>query len=356
MEDMYPKIVEILEKGRPLVLATLVRLTGSAPRGVGTQCLILADGCLEGTIGGGILEARVQQEGQRVLEARKPLRVTFVLRGKDVAETEMICGGDAEVFLEPLFPENREVVEIFKRASLIRQEGGRGVLATLIDEKGWCKGGVPRLLMEPGGRELGAFPGFEEIAKHCAEAVPAQLRAGKPKRYTFKDKSGRPIEVFLETVVFEPMLYIFGGGHVSQKIVPLAAGVGFKVVVIDDREAFAEPGLFQGADEVRCVPFDGAFGHLDVKEDAFLVIVTRGHLHDKTVLQQCLEAKATYIGMIGSLRKIAIIYEKLVEEGAAEEDLKRVHAPIGLDIGAETPAEIAVSIVAELIKVRAGRA
>ena len=139
MEDMYPKIVEILEAGQPLVLATLIRLTGSAPRGVGTQCLILADGSLEGTIGGGILEARVQQEGQRVLEAREPLRVTYVLRGKDVAETEMICGGDAEVFLEPLFPENQEVIEIFKRASPMRQEGGRAVLATLIDEKGWLE-------------------------------------------------------------------------------------------------------------------------------------------------------------------------------------------------------------------------
>jgi len=356
MEDIYPRIVELLEEGCPLVLATLIRLTGSAPRGVGTQCLILEEGSLEGTIGGGILEARVQKEGQRIFKTRKPSRIPFVFRGKDVAETEMICGGDAEVFFEPLFPENRELIEIFKRAAFISQGGGRGVLVTLIDEKGWTERGVSRLLLEPDGRETGSFSGFEEIGKHCAEAVPSLLRMRKPEIDIFKDKTGRPLEVFLETVVFEPMLYIFGGGHVSQKIVPLAAGIGFKVVVIDDREAFADPGLFPGTAETRCLPFDGVVDLLDVREDSYLVIVTRGHLHDKTVLQQCLKTDATYIGMIGSRRKIAIIYEKLLEEGAGEEEIKRVHAPIGLDIGAETPAEIAVSIVAELIKVRAGSA
>ena len=180
MDDIYPRIVDLLEKGRPLVLATLVRLSGSAPRGVGTQCLVMEDGALEGTIGGGLLEARVQKEAQRVFKTRKPLRVPFVLRGKELAESEMICGGDVEVFLEFLFPENRELIEIFDRAVSIRQEGGRGVLATLIDEKGWNERGAPRLLLAPDEREVGSLPGFEDIAKHCAESVPSLLRTRKP--------------------------------------------------------------------------------------------------------------------------------------------------------------------------------
>jgi xanthine dehydrogenase accessory factor len=150
------------------------------------------------------------------------------------------------------------------------------------------------------------------------------------------------------------VLYVFGAGHVSRHIVPLAVTVDFKVVVIDDREEFADVCHFPDAKEVRQCLFEGVMESLAVDESSFLVIVTRGHMHDKNVLAQALRSKAGYIGMIGSDRKRKIIYEKLLEEGFTEEDLSRVHSPIGIDIGAETPEEIAISIVGELIKVRAG--
>lgn len=353
MEDIYSKILEFFETGHMLVLATLIRLRGSAPRGVGTKCLILEDGSLEGTIGGGLLEARVLKEARKVFETRRPRRLPMVFRGEDVAQTEMLCGGEAEVFLEPLFPENREHFEIVQRTEEIRQEGGRGLLASVIHETAWGDQGVPRMLLEPNGRSRGASSGMEEIFNQCREAVPSLLRMRKPGIHVFEGHGGRKVEVFLEPVVFEPPLYIFGGGHVSRQIVPLAAGVGFKVTVIDDRPEFTDPALFPGASETKCRPFEGVLDHLPVAEGAYLVIVTRGHLYDKVVLQQCLKTDATYIGMIGSQRKIDMIYEKLLEEGFSEEDIRRVHAPIGLDIGAETPEEIAVSIVAELIKARA---
>jgi len=129
--------------------------------------------------------------------------------------------------------------------------------------------------------------------------------------------------------------------------------VGFPVVVVDDREEFADAGQFPEAREVRCMPFGGVMARLPVDVHAFVVIVTRGHLYDKEVLGQALRTEARYIGMIGSRRKRDLIYKRLLEEGFTEEDLARVHSPIGLDIGAETPEEIAVSIVAELIDVRA---
>ena len=125
--------------------------------------------------------------------------------------------------------------------------------------------------------------------------------------------------------------------------------------VIDDRPEFADPVKFPDAAKVHQLPFEGVLGKIPVDESSYLVIVTRGHIHDKTVLEQCLRTKAKYIGMIGSRRKKAMIYEKLLEEGFTKSDLDRVHAPIGLNIGAETPEEIAVSIVAELIQVRAGK-
>jgi xanthine dehydrogenase accessory factor len=124
-------------------------------------------------------------------------------------------------------------------------------------------------------------------------------------------------------------------------------------VVIDDRKEFADPGFFPEAKEIRCIPFEGAMERLAIDKSSFVVIVTRGHMHDKTVLTQSLKTGSRYIGMIGSRRKRDIIYEKLLEEGFMQQDIDRVYSPIGLDIGAETPEEIAVSIVAELIKVRA---
>jgi xanthine dehydrogenase accessory factor len=151
-----------------------------------------------------------------------------------------------------------------------------------------------------------------------------------------------------------PILYVFGAGHVSRQIVPLAAHVGFKVVVTDDRQDFADAARFPAAREVLHLPYEDVLSGFTVDEASYVVIVTRGHTHDKEVLAQALKTKAKYIGMIGSKRKRNIIYGKLLDEGFTEEDLRRVHSPIGLEIKAETPEEIAVSIVAELIQERAG--
>jgi xanthine dehydrogenase accessory factor len=150
-----------------------------------------------------------------------------------------------------------------------------------------------------------------------------------------------------------PVLYVFGGGHVSLQIVPMAALVGFNVVVIDDRPEFADPRKFPEAMSVHEYPFEGVFDRLPIDQSSYIVIVTRGHLHDRTVVMQALKTQARYIGMMGSRRKKAIVYKKLLEEGFTQADLDRIYSPIGIGIEAETPEELAVSIVAELIKVRA---
>jgi xanthine dehydrogenase accessory factor len=150
-------------------------------------------------------------------------------------------------------------------------------------------------------------------------------------------------------------MYIFGGGHVSRRIVPLASLVDFSVEVIDDRPEFCMPEDFPEADAVHHLAFEEVMNNLSVDEFSYLVIVTRGHIHDKTVLSQALRTNARYVGMIGSRRKKEIVFKALLEEGFTREDLARVYSPIGLDIGAQTPAEIGVSIVAELIAVRAGK-
>jgi xanthine dehydrogenase accessory factor len=164
-------------------------------------------------------------------------------------------------------------------------------------------------------------------------------------------------DLFLvEPLCHQGTVVIFGAGHIGQKLAPLTKLVGFNTVVLDDRAEFANRERFDSADEVLVVDsFDQALKDLDIDGDSYLVIVTRGHTHDKTVLSHALRSGAGYIGMIGSRRKRDAIYAALEMEGVSPGELQRVHCPIGLNIGAETPEEIAVCIVAELIQERAGK-
>jgi xanthine dehydrogenase accessory factor len=205
----------------------------------------------------------------------------------------------------------------------------------------WC-------LVHNGSVTLGTFP--------CPASLIAYLtceaaKAKQPLAVTVEDK-----RFFVEPTVLPGTVYLFGAGHVSRPVAELASLVDFQTVVIDDRDEFANAERFPRADRVIVAPSSHqSFEGLEIDRDSYLVIVTRGHLHDKTVLEQALKTDAGYIGMIGSRRKRDLIYQELLTKGFSQKDLGRVHAPIGLAIGAETPEEIAVSIVAELIQVRAGR-
>jgi xanthine dehydrogenase accessory factor len=354
MEDIYTKIVALLKKNRFSVLATMIRQTGAAPRHAGTKFLIMEDGSFVGTIGGGLLEAQVLEEAKKVLETHTPLRLNFILKGKDVEKTDMICGGDAEVFLEPISPENVNYLDILKEAMDVDRRGGSGVVATIVNPDHWQAEDVPKMFMNLDGKRTGALSRIREAENTIIEELRQVMTQGGPKIIICHDETGKELELFVEPLASEPILYVFGGGHVSLQIVPLAARVGFKVVVVDDRAEFADRGNFPEAWRVHQFPFEGVLDKFPVDESSYFVIVTRGHIHDKTVLSQALRTPAKYVGMIGSRRKRNMIYDALLKEGFTKADIDRVHAPIGLDIGAETPEEIAVSIVAELIHVRAG--
>jgi xanthine dehydrogenase accessory factor len=354
MEDIYAKMIELLKKNRFSVLATMIRQTGAAPRHAGTKFLIMEDGSFVGTIGGGLLEAQVLEGAKKVLETHTPLRLNFILKGKDVEKTDMICGGDAEIFLEPVSPENINHLDIFRKAMEVNRRGGSGVVATIVNSDHWQAELIPKMFMDPDGERTGVLSRIKEAEDTIKEELRQVMTQGEPKIIICHDEAGNELELFVEPLASEPILYVFGGGHVSLQIVPLAAKIGFKVVVVDDRAEFADPDNFPEAWKVHQYPFEGVLDKFPVDESSYFVIVTRGHIHDKTVLAQALRTPAKYIGMIGSRRKRNMIYDALLKEGFTKADIDRVHAPIGLDIGAETPEEIAVSIVGELIKVRAG--
>ncbi|MFC1867327.1 XdhC family aldehyde oxidoreductase maturation factor [Thermodesulfobacteriota bacterium] len=354
MKDIYPKIVELFEMNRFSVLATRISQSGSAPRSVGTKLLILEDGSSVGTIGGGLLEMSIREESKKVFASRLPARFSPILKETDGADPDMLCGGDIEVFLEPVYPDNLSHLQIFKEVMDVLRRGGSGVLATVVDADQWHARQIPKMFLKSNGERIGSLMDIREIEDAIMERMDQLLSERQPSMIICRDKEYNQLYVFVEPVVSNPILYIFGGGHVSSQVVPLANRVGFRVVVIDDRAEFSDPKNFVEAEEVHHYPFEGVMGRLPVNESSYLVITTRGHSHDKTVLAQALKTPAKYIGMIGSGRKISIIYKKLMEEGFTQEELDQVRSPIGIGIGAETPEEIAVSIVAELIKARAG--
>jgi xanthine dehydrogenase accessory factor len=349
MKDIYLALFELVREGRFSVLATIIQQAGPSPRGIGAKCLIRDDGSLVGTVGGGILEAQVQDRAKKVLDTHMPERLYFSLTGSDVAGTDMLCGGEVQVFLEPVSPLDPNQLAVIPEVIKILKQEGAGLIATLIDQTRWQGDQAPKVLLETTGKITGVMPGFHAFDETLLDNDRHIFRSRHPFMLPIQDDSGSLVEVFLEPVSSRPILYLFGGGHVSAQIVPLASRVGFEVVVIDDRPEFTDPGLFPGARDVHQLPFEGVMKGLPVDGSSYLVIVTRGHLNDKEVLAQALETNAGYIGMIGSRRKRDMIYESLIEQGFTREDLSRVHSPIGLDIGAETPEEIAVSITAELI-------
>jgi xanthine dehydrogenase accessory factor len=276
------------------------------------------------------------------------------LMGKDVAETDMICGGEGEVFFEPLLPNDEDRIGLLGKLAEIQKRGGSGLLVTVVDAERWANQGRLKVFIDSKGERTGGLGGMKHIEDELQRSLPQRLQKREPVLAFFETSAGERVEIFVEPVLSDPFLYIFGGGHVSSQIAPLASKVGFRVVVVEDRAEYADPEKFPDAEEVYCYPFDGVVERFPVDESSYIIIVTRGHLNDKTILEQSLRTRAGYIGMIGSRRKKAMIYEKLLEEGFTRKDLDRVYAPIGLNIGAETPEEIAVSIVAELIQVRAG--
>ena len=348
MIDLTVEILRLLGKGEHCVLATILTHDGSTPRTAGARMVIRRDGGIYGTIGGGRLEAEVMAAAPAVIETGQDRRIAFDLGTSETAEDmDMICGGRVTVLMERINADGSQ--SVFETLARALQQG----------ESGWL---VRRIVPETG--DLCRVERFWRSGKNPLPSdgslPPAVTEALGRQRRLFQG----PVSLDLggETFWAEPVcaaatVLIFGAGHVSREVADLAVRVGFRTVVLDDRADFVNRRRFSLADDIRVVAdFEHALEGVDVTADTHVVIVTRGHRHDQTVLALALKTSAGYIGMIGSRRKRDTIYRNLLAMGFSEDDLARVHCPIGLPIGAETPEEIAVSIVAELIAVRAEKA
>lgn len=348
MLDIWTAAVQEFEKGRDFVLATILTVEGSSPRHVGTRFLIRKDGAIVGTIGGGLLEATVQQFAAEALKEGKSHRALFSFTGKDTESTQMICGGQTQVLVEYVKASDHDARKVFSHLVSMTKARQIGFLFTSVDMDVGSErlGTIQHLLVDDQGTRIGGLP----LADAALAAVPPE-RLRKPAQLI--DVAGSNYPVFLEWLRPRGTVYVFGAGHVGVCVAHLAAYVDFRVAIIDDRPEFAHEQNVPEADEITVIDsFDEYFATAGLDEDSYVVIVTRGHAHDKAVLGHALRTTAGYVGMIGSRRKINLIYQALLMEGFAREDLERVHAPIGLPIGGETPQEIGVSIVSEMVQVR----
>jgi len=252
--DLYDEIVRLRKLGQKCALATIVQVKGSIPSYESAKLLVREDGSMLGTVGGGCVEAEVWNAAREVIETEKPRHLNFSL-GQDAAyDNGLICGGQLNIFVEPVIP--------------------------------------------------------------------------------------------------QPKAYIFGGGHVSKSISKAATLAGFSTIIIDDREAFANPERFPEAEATHAGEYEAVFPKLAVNSSSYLVIVTRGHRDDMRVLRWAVTTPAKYVAMIGSKRKTISVVKELEKEGLPREAFEKIFAPMGLDIGAESPEEIAISVVAEMIAVR----
>lgn len=256
-EAVLPAAAAALERGEPAALVTIVRSNGSTPQRAGAKMLVFADGRIVGTIGGGCYENDAIARAREAIATGKPALVKFDLNDDFVQESGLICGGQMEIYIDPIAP--------------------------------------------------------------------------------------------------APALYIIGAGHVGWHLARAAADAGFRIHVVDDREKFANADRFPAAETIEVDDIGAWLHRADLPTTAYAVVVTRGHTHDFEALRALAARDLRYIGLIGSRAKVARIFEALEAEGMPLECLGRVHAPIGLDIGAITPAEIAISILAELIAIRHGR-
>ena len=343
MENIYAELARILDEGDSVAVATIVDVRGSVPREVGAKMLIHPLGKHVGTVGGGCGEADVIRTALDVLQTGAPETVHVDLTEDISMQALGVCGGIMDVFIERAQPGQvgwpAEHVAALRQSMLNREPVA---LVTVVRGEQAGRSVVIWLDRAPLG-ELG----LGEAEAGVIEDARKVLAARQHKLLRYGDAS-----VFVEVQRRAPEMLIVGGGHIALPLAQVAALCDFSVTVLDDRPGFVAPDRFPTARRRISGPLRETVRDLPVDQDTYVILVTRGHSHDVECLLEVLDRPVGYIGMIGSQRRVDAVFQLLVEEmGVPAEKLDRVYAPIGIAIGARTPAEIAVCIMAEVINV-----
>ncbi|WP_159722293.1 xanthine dehydrogenase accessory protein XdhC [Enterococcus sp. CSURQ0835] len=324
MKEIFEALLAQLQQKKACILVTITESHGSTPQKTGAMMLVNSQGRVTGTIGGGAIEFQSIKQAQADLAAKKSVRRDYNL----ARDFGMVCGGQVSILFQTFQIATPALIAVCQQIIVNQQHNRRSFLFATA-ETAAC----PLTIYTP---ESGWLP--ESLAANWNGAVGPQNLAGS------------------QYVVFElkalTRVVLFGAGHVSQAIVPVLTQLDFYCVVADDREDYLTETTFPTANERRKIAFD-QIDALQIAPADFAVVITRGHLHDFELAKQLLQTKAAYIGLMGSRQKIALQRKKLTQAGFSQTTIDRINMPIGLEIGAESPAELAISVAGELIARRA---
>ncbi len=340
MRDVLQDLEAAFRNRQAVAYTALVETRGSTPQKPGATMLVFPDGSQTGTLGGGCVEAEVKRRSLFLLDKGRPEIVTFHLDDNYGWDDGLICGGRMKMLVDPLRP--GDDVGYYDALASRLAEGKGFTEAVLLEPQSGGGAAADRWLVDENGT----------IAAHRgSDSLPSSLLAN------VKPLSQRPRAYVSAGVSYLPRLHrlrliIVGAGHVGQKVAELAHEADFDVWVVDDREQYCNAERFPFAKRLLLGTLSDSLRGLSVDEQTFCIIVTRGHHHDEEALSLLVRKPACFVGMIGSRRKIRLIFDDLLRDGIPRDDLRRVHAPLGLEIGSQTVPEIAVSIVAELIACR----
>ena len=337
MRTILTSLLDNIRRNKTIILSAIIHSTGSAPRDHGARMGIKENGEIFGTIGGGELEAETIRTAVSLFNRDQSYQLLdFDLTIGQAAMAGMVCGGSQKVLLQKIEP-TEENINLFQKLQKGLEQKEKLTLATIL------KGNVLSY--------FGLFPEPGNNVANMTGSLTDMFTKKAARYYSPFSLEQDDIYIFAEPLVAPQTVHFAGGGHVAQATAQLAAFVGFRVRVLDDRKEFANPKLFPDADVIEVVEdFADSLGSISATD--MVVIVTRGHQHDRTVLRQALKTDAAYIGMIGSRTKREATYAALRKEGFTDQDFARVYSPIGLPIGGDSPSEIGLSIVAQLQQVK----
>jgi len=349
MREVIQGAIDDLKEGQPCVLATVVRTKGSTPQKAGAMLLVRQDGTGVGTLGGGCVEGDIWFAAKEILRLNSGAEFKDYYLNEDIAARDgLVCGGTMYFYLQPL----REPDDFLSVGSEIVEayDGGQPVsLATVVNAKEGGPALGTNLLLRSDGSVTGSL-GTAELDTQASEVAERVADVGSNEAFSLADGT----EIFVEGFTTPPTLVMVGGGHVGKATADLAYSLGYRVYVVDDRPEFSNEERFPNAEETVVATYDKWTDRLDLNVNSFVVVATRGHRFDDMALESALKTRARYIGVLGSRRKTVMIYRRLLKQGVPLERIKEVYAPIGLNIGALEPEELAVSIMSEIIMVRRG--
>jgi xanthine dehydrogenase accessory factor len=350
MSPSLADIADSLNRREPVVLVTLIATTGSSPVPAGSSLVIINGGQkVLGTVGGGVFESTVIEHARKMLGDELLCAFESFDLDERTLEGGMICGGTVRVLFELL--KNRE--EAFVRLLSIREKGDDALLARYCNLAQQKVERIATVMPDDSPKfpqELSAFSKSHGISDPEIVRCVRQLR-GEHHVVCITADDG---EIILEGVAGRQDLIIFGGGHISRAVTAIASHAGFTITIVDDRPEYANRARFPEASATMAALIPSAFEQITFTPSSSIVIVTRAHQLDEQILEQALKTPARYIGMIGSRKKVEACFVHLLERRVPAGRLMSVHAPIGLNLGAETAEEIAVSIVSELVRSRRG--